>query len=135
MTHYHVVSRVAIYFLAVTMMLFGLFYLVNPRDMMLYIPEFIPGGIIWTYFVGVSYILVGISFILNKWVKFTGYFMAAMLFIFIVVIHIPNYMNAGSVETRTLALINLLNASGFLGFTVHIAAGAHHQQLHLEESD
>ena len=103
--------------------------------MMVYIPEFIPGGIIWAYFVGVSYILVGVSFILNKMVKVAGYFMAIMLLIFILVIHIPNYMNAGNLETRTLALINLLNACGFVGFSVHIAAGAHHQQLHLEESD
>lgn len=134
MKHYHIVSRIAIYLLAVVMIIFGFLYFINTRDMMVYIPS-IPGGILWAYFVGAAFILVGISFITNKMVKVAGYLLAAMLFIFILIIHIPNYLWAGDKEMRSLALINLLKDAAIAGFALHIAAGAHHQKLHLEDSD
>jgi uncharacterized membrane protein len=135
MHQYHIVSRIAIYLLAVVMIIFGIFHLTNARDLIEYVPPSIPGGIDWVYFVGVAYILVGISFILNKYVKMAGYLLAILLFIFVVVIHLPNYLYAGTAESKTGALINLLNDLAIGGFALHIAAGAHHQQLHLEESD
>ena len=92
MKQYHIVSRVAIYLLAVVMILSGIFHLTNVRDLVVYIPPSIPGGNIWVYFVGIAYILSGISFILNKWVKFAGYILAILLFIIVIVIHLPDYL-------------------------------------------
>ncbi len=135
MQQYHIVSRIAIYLLAVVMIVFGVFHLTNAHDLVVYVPPSIPGGINWVYLVGVAYILVGISFILNKFVKMAGYMLAVLLFVFVVVIHLPNYLYAGATESRTGALISLLNDLAIGGFALHIAAGAHHQQLHLEESD
>lgn len=135
MHQYHIISRIAIYLLAAVMIIFGIFHLTNARDLVEYIPPSIPGGINWVYLVGVAYILGGISFILNKWVKIAGYLLAALLFIFVFVIHLPNYLYAGTAEAKTGAFINLLNDLAIGGFALHIAAGAHHQKLHLEESD
>ena len=89
----------------------------------------------WAYLVGAAFILVGLSFLTNKMVKVAAYVLACMLFIFIVIIHIPNYLYAGDKEMRSLALINLLKDTAIAGFALHIAAGAHHQKLHLEDSD
>jgi hypothetical protein len=36
---------------------------------------------------------------------------------------------------KALALVNILKDTAIAGFALHIAAGAHHQKLHLEESD
>jgi hypothetical protein len=36
---------------------------------------------------------------------------------------------------KTLAFINLLKDTAIAAFALHIAAGAHHQHLHLEDSD
>lgn len=135
MHQYHIVSRIAIYLLATVMIVFGIFHLTNARDLVEYIPPSIPGGINWVYLVGVAYILGGISFMLNKWVKMAGYVLAVLLFIFVFVIHLPNYLYAGTAESKTGAFINLLNDLAIGGFALHIAAGAHHQKLHLEESD
>jgi uncharacterized membrane protein len=135
MHQYHIVSRIAIYLLATVMIVFGIFHLTNARDLVEYIPPSIPGGINWVYLVGVAYILGGVSFILNKWVKMAGYILAVLLFIFVFVIHLPNYLYAGTAESKTGAFINLLNDLAIGGFALHIAAGAHHQKLHLEESD
>jgi uncharacterized membrane protein len=135
MKHYHIVSRTAIFILSVVLIIFGIFHLLYPRDLMVYVPVSLAGGIALPYIVGIAFILVGISFLTNQYVKFTSYVLAALLLIFILTIHLPNYMNAGNSEVKQLALINILKDTAIMGFALHIAAGAHHQHFHLEDSD
>ncbi len=135
MKQYHIVSRIAIYLLAVVMIIFGIYHFLNAHDLVGFVPDYIPGGIIWAYFVGGAFILVGLAFITNKMVKLAGYVLALMLVIFILVIHLPNYLDAGNKEMQSMALVNLLKDTAIAGFALHIAAGAHHQKLHLEDSD
>ena len=135
MKQYHVISRIAIYLLSVVLFVFGVFHFLHPHDLLVFVPSFMPGGIIWVYFVGAAFILVALSFLTNKLVKLAGYVLAVLLIVFILSIHIPNYMNAGDKEMRQMALINLLKDTAIVGFALHIAAGAHHQKLHLENSD
>jgi uncharacterized membrane protein YphA (DoxX/SURF4 family) len=85
--------------------------------------------------VGGAFILVGLSFLTNQFVKITSYLLVVMLVIFILTVHLPNYNNAGDKEMRQLALINILKDTAIAGFALHIAAGAHHQHFHLEDSD
>jgi putative oxidoreductase len=135
MKQYHIISRMAIYLLSIVLILFGVFHFLNPHDLIVYVPSYLIGGIMWAYIVGAAFILVGISFLTNQYVKFTGYLLAAMLVIFILTIHVPNFINAGDRDMRHLALINILKDLAIMGFALHIAAGAHHQHFHLEESD
>src|ERR1700741_1000535 len=119
MKQYHIVSRIAIYLLAVVMISFGIFHFFNARTLVVYVPDFLPGGIMWAYFVGAAFILVGIAFITNKMVKLAGYLLAGILVIFILFIHLPNWLNAGDKEMRSLALINLLKDTAIAGFALH----------------
>jgi putative oxidoreductase len=135
MRHHHIVSKIAIYLLSAVLVIFGIFQFKYPHDLLVYVPDFLPGGITWAYLVGAAFILVGISFLTNRYVKFTSYLLAAMLLIFILTIHLPNALNAGNAEMRTWAWINVFKDSAILGFALHIAAGAHHQHLHFEEND
>ncbi len=135
MRHYHIISRIAIYMLSVVLIIFGVFHFMYPRDLMVYVPAALIGGIMWAYFVGGAFVLVGISFLTNQYVKFTGYLLAVMLIFFIVSIHVPNYLNAGDADLRQLAFISILKDLAITGFALHIAAGAHHQHFHLEDSD
>jgi len=135
MKHYHIVSRIAIYMLSAVLIIFGFFHFKYPYDLLVYVPDFLPGGITWAYFVGAAFILVGVSFLTNKYVKFTSYLLAALLVVFILSIHLPNAINAGNAEMRKWAWINVLKDSAIVGFALHIAAGAHHQHLHFEEND
>ena len=66
---YHILSRIAIYLLALVMITFGIYHFLKALDLMVYIPSSIPGGIIWAYIVGAAFILVGVSFLTNKMVK------------------------------------------------------------------
>lgn len=135
MKQYHIVSRIAIYLLAVVLISFGIFHFMNAHDLVVYIPSGVPGGIMLVYLVGAAFVLVGISFITNKMVKAAAYLLALLLFTSIAIIHLPNYLHAGNQEMRSMALINLLKDLAIAGFALHIAAGAHHQQLHMENSD
>src|SRR5258706_5487575 len=135
MKHYHIISRIAIYMLSVVLIIFGIFHFMYPRDLLVYVPVSLIGGIKWAYVVGAAFILVGLSFLTNQYVKFTGYLLAALLIIFILTIHVPNYLHAGAKEMKQLAFINILKDTAIMGFALHIAAGAHHQHFNLEESD
>ena len=135
MQRYHIISRIAIYLLSVVLIAFGVFHFYYPRDLLVYVPLSLVGGIKWAYIVGGAFVLVGVSFLTNQYVKFTSYLLVVMLLIFILTIHVPNYQNAGDKEMRQLALINIMKDTAILGFALHIAAGAHHQHFHLEESD
>ncbi|MCW3090555.1 MAG: hypothetical protein JWP81_1624 [Ferruginibacter sp.] len=135
MKQYHIISRIAIYLLSIVLFAFGVFHFIHPHDLLVFVPSFIPGGILWVYVVGAAFILVALSFLTNTMVKFAGYLLAVLLILFILSIHIPNYLNAGDKEMRQIALINMLKDTAIVGFALHIAAGAHHQKLHLEDSD
>jgi putative oxidoreductase len=135
MQHYHIISRIAIYSLSVVLFCFGIFHFLYPHDLLVFVPAFLPGGISWAYIVGAAFIFVSISFLTNRLVKVSGYMLAVLLIIFILTIHVPNYLNAGDKEMRQMALINILKDTAIVGFALHIAAGAHHQKLHLEDSD
>lgn len=135
MKQYHVISRVAIYLLSIVLFVFGVFHFLHPHDLLVFVPNFMPGGILWVYFVGAAFILVALAFLTNKMVKVAGYLLAVLLIVFILSIHLPNYMHAGDKEMRQVALINILKDAAIVGFALHIAAGAHHQRLHLENSD
>jgi putative oxidoreductase len=135
MRHYHIISRIAIYLLSVVLIIFGIFHFLYPRDLLVYVPLSLVGGIVWAYIVGSAFIIVGLSFLTNQFVKFTSYLLVIMLIIFILTIHVPNFMNTGDKEMRQMALINILKDTAIVGFALHIAAGAHHQHFHLEQSD
>ena len=135
MKHYHIISRVAIYLLSVVLIIFGIIHFTNPRDLLVFVPPSLPGGITWVYTLGSVFIICGLSFLTNQFVKFTGYLLAVLLLTYILIIHLPNYRNAGDPEARQLALINMLKDLAIMGFALHIAAGAHHQHFHLEEAD
>jgi putative oxidoreductase len=135
MTHNHFVSRIAIYILSVVLICFGIFHFLYPRDLFVYVPLWLVGGLIWVYVVGAVFILVGLSFMTNRYVKFTSYLLAAILVLFILSVHVPNFFSAGDKEMRQFALMNILKDTAITGFALHIAASAHHQHLHFDDAD
>jgi putative oxidoreductase len=135
MKHYHIVSRIAIYLLSIVLITFGVFHFIMPYDLLVYVPDFLPGGIRWAYLTGAAFILVGVSFLTNQYVKVASYLLSALMLIFILTIHVPNAINAADETYRKFALLNVLKDTAIMGFALHIAATAHHQHLHFEESD
>lgn len=78
----HLISRIAIWLLAIVMLVFGIYHFKRPENLLIYVPTYLPGGIIWVYFVGVAFILAALSFITNRFVAIAGYLLAILLLIF-----------------------------------------------------
>ena len=120
----HILARIAIYLLSVVMIVFGFYHFLYPRVLLVYVPGYLPGGITWVYIVGAAFILAAISFILNKWVKLTGYLLAALLLTFVLTIHLPNYLHAGAADMQREAFVSLLKDTALAAFALHIAGSA-----------
>jgi uncharacterized membrane protein len=92
--------------------------------MIVFVPNFLPGGIVWVYVVGVAFIIAGLAFLLHKWVKLAGYLLALLLFIFILTIHLPNYLHSGEKDMQQVSLINLLKDAAIAAFAMYVASNA-----------
>lgn len=120
----HTISRIAVLILAIVMILFGIYHFINPKNLLVYVPEFLPGGILWVYVVGAAFILAAIAFITHKYAKLAGYLLALLLFIFVLSIHLPNYLNAGDNDMKSMAFVNLLKDTALAAFAMYIGSNA-----------
>ncbi len=130
---HHLVSRIAIWLLAIIMIIFGIHHFRRPENMLVFVPAFMPGGIIWVYIVGVAFILAGLAFIVNRFVTLAGYLLAFLLLVFVITIHWPNHRNAGDPEMRQLAFVNLLKDTALAAFAIYVAVNAKHQRLNTDD--
>ena len=127
----HIISRIAIWLLAIVMIVFGVQHFRHPKEMMNFVPTYLPGGEIWVYLVGAAFILAAISFIINRYVSLAGYLLAFLLLLFVVLIHWPNYSTAGDMEMKQIAFTNLLKDTAIAGFALYIASNTNHQRLNI----
>jgi uncharacterized membrane protein len=108
------------------MIVFGLYHFVKPKNLLVYVPEFMPGGILWVYFVGAAFILAAIAFITHKQVKLAGYLLALLLIIFVIAIHLPNYLNSADNDMKQMAFTNLLKDTALAAFALYLGSEASH---------
>jgi len=127
---HHMISRIAVWLLAIVMIVFGISHFRNPDALVVNVPMYIPGGIIWVYVVGVAFLLVAIAFILNRWVAVAGYLLAALLLIFVLTVHLPNSLDSGDPAMRQMAFISILKDTAIAGFALFIASNAKNQRLY-----
>ena len=119
------VSRVAIILLALVMAVFGVYHFMYPQNLVGYVPSFLPAaGNLWVYIPGAAFILTAIAFITNKMVKAAAYLLAFLLIIFVLTIHLPNFLNAGDSDVRQGEFVNLLKDTAIAAFALHIAANS-----------
>lgn len=119
-----IVSRIAVIILAIVMIVFGVYHFIAPQNLIAYLPDFLPGGIIWVYLAGAGFILAAIAFLIHKQVRLAGYLLALLLFIFVFTIHLPGYLYAGSADVKQLELVNLLKDTALAAFALYIASNA-----------
>lgn len=125
----HLISRSAVYLLSLVMIVFGVYHFLQPKMMLIYVPDWVPGGLVWVYFTGAAFIGAALAFLSNRLVKVAGYLLAALLLVFVLTIHLPNYLNAGDVEMQQQAFVNLLKDTAIMAFALFIASNAVHQRI------
>ncbi len=119
-----IVSRIAVIILAIVMIVFGVYHFMAPQTLMGYVPEFLPGGILWVYFAGVAFILAAVAFITHKQVRLAGYLLAILLMVFVLTIHLPNYLHAGGAEMKQSEFVNILKDTALAAFALYIGSNA-----------
>ena len=120
----HAVSRIAVVILGLIMIAFGVYHFMKPQNLLVYVPEFMPGGKLWVFLVGAAFILAAIAFILHKQVKLAGYLLALLLIIFVLTIHLPNWLNAGDNDESSKAFVNLLKDTALAAFAMYIGSNS-----------
>ena len=78
---------------------------------------YIPGGGFTFLLVGAMLVIASVSIILNKYVTIACYWLAGLLFLFIVTIYIPQLYT----DNWQIALIQIVTHSSLLGATIMIA--------------
>jgi len=120
----HNVSRIAVVILGIVIIVFGLYHFIKPKNLIVYVPAFMPGGILWVYLVGAAFVLAGIAFIVHKQVQLAGYLLALLLIIFVITIHFPNYLNAADSDMKSMAFTNMLKDTALAAFAMYIGSEA-----------
>ena len=129
----HIISRIAIWILAIVMILFGIQHFRHPDIFANFVPVYLPAGDMWVYLVGAAFILAALAFITNRLVALAGYLLAAMLLIFIITIHWPNFSEASSVENSQETLSNMLKDLAIAAFALYIASNSRPQKINIAD--
>jgi len=77
-------------FVPVALAVFGTEHLDSAKFIMQLVPTWMPARLFWAYFVGFALIAAAISIVLMKYVSLSAPLLGTMLFLFVLLIHIPN---------------------------------------------
>lgn len=122
--NYTLTSRLSVIVLSMVMILFGVYHFLFPKNLLVFVPDYLPGGIIWVYLTGGAFILTALSFLSHKKVRLAAILLVIMLALFAFTIHLPNYLYAGDKDLQQVALINMLKDLALSAFALHIASNA-----------
>jgi uncharacterized membrane protein len=106
-------DRVAVFgplFFAIPMAVFAADHFISPQIVAAIVPSWIPGHLFWVYFVGVALFAAALSIVTRKHSVLAATLLSAMLFSFVLLIHVPNL--AANPRNR-FALAVLLRDSSF----------------------
>jgi uncharacterized membrane protein len=101
---------------AIPFMVFGAVHFMNAEQLKGLVPPYFPGNIIWVYITGIIFILVALSFMINRFAKAGGYLLAFVLLVFILTIHIPALLKGNQ-----MALSGLLKDFALMAAAMFIA--------------
>ena len=79
------------------------------------VPAAIPGGVIWVYLTGIALIAAAVAILLDKMAKLASVLLAALLLVFVLVIHLKGAM-AGDQSATASLLKDIAIAGGALVF-------------------
>ena len=116
---------------AIPFLLFGINHFLMTDYYVGMLTSFIPLGAYTIILTGLMLIATSISIITKKFVKFSTFMLAGLLFIFIVTIHIPHLI---SESDKTVTIITLLKDISLMGGSLMIAGIYSEEEESIKES-
>ncbi len=102
------------YLFAISWIVFGIEHLIYAGFVATLVPPYMPAQIFWVYLTALAMIAAGISFIINTKTRLAAWLLAAMLGLFILMIHIPSLIMKPHVDiswTRAIQDVSLMAAA------------------------
>jgi uncharacterized membrane protein len=96
---------------AMAMAIFGGDHLVAAKFVATGVPSWIPGHLFWAYFVGAALIAGALSLVTNKQARLAAALLGIMIFLFVLLIHIPACFASPHDRTRYTILLRDLSLS------------------------
>lgn len=105
------------YFFALMLVIFGIDHFIYLDFVKTLVPTWIPGSLFWTYFAAVALIGSGLAIFINFKPKVISILLAAMLFIWLVVLHIPRAI-AAPITDNGNELTSVFECLAFCGVAI-----------------
>ena len=102
------------YFFGVMLVIFGIDHFLYTDFVKTLVPLWIPGNLFWTYVGGVALIGAGLSFIINFKVKTISLLTGTMLFLWLLLLHIPRSFAADN-STDPNEIVSVFECLAFSG--------------------
>lgn len=80
---------------AIPLAVFGAEHLSSRQSMLPLVPSYMPWRMFWVYFVGFALVAASLSIATKRQVRWSGLLFGAMMFLFVVMLHLPGAVAAG----------------------------------------
>lgn len=119
------ISRVAVVLFAIVIAVFGFFHFIDPENLVLFVPSYMPSSHIWVYIMGLVLMLTAVSILLNRQVKLASYVLALLLVTFALAIHLQGYLSLSDKQLKALSFLNMIQDLALACCVLYIGATAH----------
>jgi len=119
------ISRVAVVLFAIVIAVFGIFHFIDPENLILFVPSYMPSSHLWVYVMGSLLILTALSILLNVRVKLATYILALLLVSFALAIHLQGYLSLSDKQLKALSFLNMIQDLALACCVLYIGATAH----------
>ena len=100
------------YFVAITMVVFGYMHFLYPEFVASLVPNWIPWHLFWTDFAGIALMAGGLGIILNIKLRLAAGLLGLMIFLWLIVLHIPRAFTAWHDANEWTSVFEALMFSG-----------------------
>ena len=102
----HLSTTVAIFIFALIIGFFGANQILNADKLVANVPKFIPAAKVFVYLSGVGLLLGAVAIIIDRFAKPFGYLIAFILFVIVITVHIPGFMQSNPLTVKMLFVTN-----------------------------
>jgi uncharacterized membrane protein len=106
------ITKVARYFLAIPMIVFGIQHFIYAEFVMGLVPSWIPGGLFWAYFSGTALFAAGMGIFFNVLSRLAATLLGSMIFVWVIVLHVPRVIANPSDSNEFINVFNALMMGG-----------------------
>lgn len=100
---------------------FGIFHFVSGAAMAGMVPQWLPGGVFWVYFIGLALIAAGASILLQWQTRLATLLLGALMLLFALTLFLPGLINAADPQTAGMMQTGLLKDLALAGAAFFLA--------------